>query len=69
MSSTSTSPLTWRKASASSANGCVEVAPLPDGGIAVRDSKDRSGPVLSFTRPEWVAFLDGLGKGEFDHLV
>jgi hypothetical protein len=46
----------------------VELAALPGGGIAVRDSKDPSGPVLSFTRHEWVSFLDGLDKGEFDHL-
>jgi hypothetical protein len=70
MSSTSTSnPMTWRKASASGANGCVEVAPLPGGGVAVRDSKDPQSPVLSFTRREWVAFLDGMSKGEFDSLV
>ncbi len=60
--------LDWRKASASANGSCVEVAPLPDGGVAVRDSKDRSGPVLGFTRQEWAAFLDGMGKGEFDHL-
>lgn len=61
--------LAWRKASASGSNGCVEVAPLPHGGIAIRDSKDPSGPVLSFTQHEWILFLDGLGKGEFNHLV
>jgi hypothetical protein len=61
--------LSWRKASASNTGGCVEVAPLPDGGVAVRDTKDGGGPMLSFTRTEWVAFLDGLGKGEFDHLL
>jgi Domain of unknown function (DUF397) len=65
---TSTAALDWRKATASGANGCVELAPLPDGGVAVRDSKEPSGPVLSFSRHEWVSFLDGLGKGEFDHL-
>jgi hypothetical protein len=65
--STSTE-LAWRKASASGNNGCVELAPLADGGIAVRDSKDPAGPVLSFTRHEWVSFLDGLDKGEFAHL-
>lgn len=32
--------LTWRKSSLSSDNGtCVELAPLPDGRVAVRDSK------------------------------
>jgi hypothetical protein len=61
--------LDWRKASASGANGCVELAPLPDGGVAVRDSKATTGPMLWFTRHEWVSFLDGLDKGEFDHLV
>jgi predicted secreted Zn-dependent protease len=64
-----TTELDWRKATASANGNCVEVAALPEGGVAVRDSKDRSGPVLSFTRPEWVAFLDGMGNGEFDHLV
>ncbi|HEY6744678.1 MAG TPA: DUF397 domain-containing protein [Mycobacteriales bacterium] len=61
--------MAWRKATASGGSGCVEVAPLPDGGVAVRDSKDQGGPVLSFTRHEWVSFLDGMTKGEFDHLV
>jgi hypothetical protein len=61
--------LDWRKASASANGGCVEVAPLPDGGVAVRDSKNQSGPVLSFNQREWVSFLDGMAKGEFDHLV
>ena len=47
----------------------MELAALPGGGIAVRDAKDPSGPVLSFTRHEWVSFLDGLDKGEFDQLT
>jgi hypothetical protein len=61
--------LQWRKAKASESNGCVEVAPLPNGGVAVRDSKNERGPVLSFSRHEWVSFLDGMANGEFDHLV
>ena len=65
----SPSTLSWRKASASGSNGCVEVAPMPDGGVAVRDSKDKAGPVLAFTRHEWVSFLDGMAKGEVDHLA
>jgi hypothetical protein len=60
--------LAWRKASASGANGCVEVAPLPGGGVAVRDSKNPASPVLSFSRQEWLSFLDGLDRGEFDHV-
>ena len=59
--------LTWRKAAASAANGsCVEVALVSDGGVAVRDSKDPSGPILRYTAAEWVAFLHGAKGGEFD---
>ena len=55
----------WRKSTFSGANGCVEVAIL-DESVAVRDSKDPSGPVLVFTTFEWRAFLDGVRDGEFD---
>ncbi len=59
--------LVWRTSSKSSSQGqCVEVANLPDGGRAVRDSKDRSGPVLTFTAKEWAAFVGGAKDGEFD---
>jgi hypothetical protein len=34
--------------------------------VAVRDSKDPAGPVLTFTAPEWSAFLAGVRDGEFD---
>jgi len=50
--------MTWVKSSYSGNEGdCVEVADLPDGGRAVRDSKDPSGPVLRFTAEEWKAFM------------
>jgi hypothetical protein len=59
----------WVKSSLSFANGnCVEVANLPTGEIAVRDSKDSEGPVLRFTPDEWHAFLGGVRNGEFDSL-
>jgi hypothetical protein len=57
----------WRKSSFSANNGaCVELAPLTEGGVAVRDSKDPHGPVLSFTRAEWTAFAAGMAAGEFN---
>jgi hypothetical protein len=60
--------LKWFKSTRSGSNGggCVEVARLPDGGRAVRDSKDPTGPVLWFTTTEWEAFLGGVRDGEFD---
>jgi hypothetical protein len=58
----------WRKSTRSGGNGgqCVEVADLPDGGTAVRDSKNRDGSILLFTKGEWAAFLGGVKDGEFD---
>jgi hypothetical protein len=32
----------------------------------VRDSKDRSGPVLAFDPDQWRAFIDGVKQGDFD---
>jgi len=64
---------TWRKSSRSAESGsCVEVATVAgskeesDQVIAVRDSKDRQGPVLIFTPDEWTAFTAGVRDGEFD---
>ena len=67
MSDHSDASFIWRKASASTSNGnCVEVAPIPGGGVAVRDSKDPAGPILRFTPAEWSAFAEGMAAGEFD---
>lgn len=59
----------WIKASASGDQGdCVEQR-RHDDTIEVRDTKDRTGPVLAFTPAEFAAWLDGAKRGEFDHLV
>ena len=55
----------WDKSSTSGDGDCVEVAKLSEA-VGVRDSQDRSGPILVFTRSEWRAFLEGVREGEFD---
>jgi hypothetical protein len=56
----------WRKAARSMNQGnCVEVDIRPHI-VLVRDSKDRTGPVLAFTLAEWRAFLHGARAGEFN---
>jgi hypothetical protein len=62
--------VTWRKSRQSNPSGnCVEVAALPDGDIAVRNSRHPSGPALVYTRAEISAFLSGVKDGEFDDLT
>ena len=60
----------WVKASRSNdVSSCVEQRRFGDT-IEVRDTKDNgAGPVLRFTEAEYVAWLDGAKKGEFDHLI
>jgi hypothetical protein len=43
----------------------VEIAGLPDGGAAVRDSKDPTGPVLAVPLAQWAAFVGAASRGEF----
>ena len=57
--------LAWCKASASGGAGsCVEVADLPCGAKAVRDSKNPDLPALRYTAAEWSAFRTGVIAGE-----
>ena len=58
--------LVYRTSSRCSQGGCVEVAPLPDGGAVVRDTKDRTREPLTFDRQEWIDFVSGVKNGEFD---
>jgi hypothetical protein len=59
--------MSWKKSSFSNGGGaCVEVASNVPGIVGVRDSKDKDGPVLTFTPEEWHAFAAGIRDGQFD---
>lgn len=58
----------WKKSTFSGPNcdNCVEVAPFPGSGVALRSSRDESAPGLLFDTDEWRAFVAGVKAGEFD---
>ena len=59
----------WRISSHSSGTGsCVELAALPAGHVAVRDSTDHTRPALVFDSAEWQAFKAGMSDGQFADL-
>ena len=58
--------VTWRKSSYSGGNGggCIEVGAHADaGGVLVRDTKDRQGPVLAFRPETWRRFASQVKTG------
>jgi hypothetical protein len=58
----------WRKSSRSNNNGaCVEVRRIADA-VQIRDTKDRTGPMLSFPANAWHGFVAGVHNGEFDRV-
>jgi hypothetical protein len=62
--------VTWVRSRRSAMEGnCVEMAALPGGAVALRNSRDPDGPALIYTRAEIVAFLAGARDGDFDTVV
>jgi hypothetical protein len=61
---------TWRRSRFSSPNGnCVEIAALPGGSAAVRDSKDPQGPALVYPAAAVRGFVAAVRAGDFRNLV
>jgi hypothetical protein len=58
----------WRKSSRSGNGGgeCVEVAIRQPSAIAVRDSKDPHGPVLTVAPAGWRDFIADVKAGQHD---
>ena len=70
MSASQLQGVTWQKSARSNPSGnCVECAALPDGGVAVRNSRDPDGPALLYTPAEIEAFILGVRDGDFDYLL
>ncbi len=64
---TDVSALTWFKSSKSSGEGqCTMCARLPDGGMAVKDSRHPASPVLRFSAAQWRAFTQDLKRDDLD---
>ncbi|MBW1604412.1 DUF397 domain-containing protein [Streptomyces sp. JJ66] len=61
--------MTWVKSTYSNGGGggCVEWAPsaAATGAVPVRDSKEPTGPVLTFPRTGWTAFVGAVRCGRF----
>ena len=58
----------WRKASHSMSNGrCIEVAAMPHGLVAIRDSRqsDPGHPVVLVPDRVWQAFIGRVRAGEY----
>jgi len=60
--------VSWRVARLCNAGNCVKIA---TNGVEffIGDSKAPGGAVLAYSRDEWTAFVDGVKRGDFDHLI
>ena len=56
----------FRRSSFCSSGGCVEVALLADGRVAVRDGKNPERDPQFYSAAEWQDFIAGVKNGEFD---
>ena len=53
----------WRTSSYSTGgNQCVEVAVMPDGQVAVRDTRDRESGIQLFSAAAWITFVAALRR-------
>jgi hypothetical protein len=55
----------WRKSRFSGNQDCLEWR-IVASGVQVRNSKERDGSIVSFTRSEWAAFLAAVKAGDAD---
>jgi uncharacterized protein DUF397 len=58
------SNVAWVRSGRCESAQCVEVG-TSNGQIVLRNSSDPDGPIVTFTKSEWDAFLGGVMDGEF----
>jgi hypothetical protein len=56
----------WIESSFCDTSRCVSVATLDGNLVGIRDTKQSDGPILTYTRDEWNAFVQGVRSGDFD---
>ena len=62
--------VSWQKSRRSNSQGnCVELASLPTGQIAIRNSRCPDGPALVYPQAEIAALIRSVKDGDFDHLI
>ena len=67
MSSPDLTRALWRKSTRSNGSGaCVEVARNLSEIVAIRDSKDPQGPVLTVAPADWASFTATVKDGRLD---
>jgi hypothetical protein len=66
--SVSLGDLSWRVAQRCNAGNCIRVAARGDT-VFLGDSKAPEGPILSYSRSEWITFVEGIRRGDFDGLI
>jgi hypothetical protein len=60
----------WQKSRYSNGvSNCVEMAWLPSGEVALRNSRYPDGPALIYTQAEIEALIRGVKDGDFDNLI
>jgi hypothetical protein len=58
----------WHAAQRCNCGNCVRIATNGEQ-FFIRDSKSPEGPVLMYTKSEWVSFIEGVRQGDFDDLI
>jgi Domain of unknown function (DUF397) len=60
--------LVWTRSLSCTGGNCVQVASVA-GMVAIRDSKDPGGPILTYSAQEWTAFTEGVKNGDFNDII